>query len=190
MEPGPSSIHEDAGLLASMRAGNHEAAARLTERYWPPIFRFCLSYLSDEALAEDVTQETFTTLTSTEQPPTGDLRPWLYKVARNRCLDILRRHERSPTFNRPFHSGFDPANSTAGPATRISNNERQDTLRRVISAMPEEYRSVLMLKHIEGLSRNQIAEALSVSEPTVKGRLVRASEYLREELRKHSGITV
>ncbi len=183
-----TSIIEETTLLANFRKGSDEAGSRLMERYWAPIYRFCLSYLNDEALAEDVVQETFTKLSSTEDPPCGDLKPWLYKVARNRCLDVLRRHERSPTFNRPFRTGFDAARKSAGPATRVANSERQELLREIISAMPEEYRSVLMLKHIEGLSRLQIAETLGVSEPTVKGRLVRASEYLREELRKVSGI--
>lgn len=188
MEAWATSISEDAALLASMRAGSDEAGSRLTERYWSPLLRFCLSYLSDEALAEDVTHETFAALTGTDQPPSGDVRPWLYKVARNRCLEILRRHERSPTYNRPFQIGFDPPSSAAGPTMRGAHNERQETLRQIISAMPEEYRSVLMLKHIEGLSRLQIAEALEVSEPTIKGRLVRASEYLREEVLKHSSV--
>lgn len=186
MESGESTITEDAALLASMRAGNEEAATRLSERYWPALYRFCLSYLADEPLAEDVTQETFAALSGTDNPPSGDVRPWLYKVARNRCLDILRRHDRSPTHHRPFRTGFDPSFSTAGPATRAANNERHEILRQVIASMPEEYRIVLMLKHIEGLSRIQIAEALEVSEPTIKGRLVRASEYLREELHKYS----
>lgn len=183
-----TAIIDESALLAGYRKGSDEAGAHLMERYWSPIYRFCLSYLSDDALAEDVAQETFTKLASTAEPPSGDLKPWLYKVARNRCLDILRRHERSPTFHRPFRTGFDAAGKTAGPSTRVANHERQELLREIISAMPEEYRSVLMLKHIEGLSRLQIAETLGVSEPTVKGRLVRASEYLREELRKVSGI--
>lgn len=181
------SIVEEGGLVTGFRNGKDEAAARLMERYWAPISRFCFSYLNDAALAEDVTQETFTKLSTTEDPPCGDLKPWLYKVARNRCLDILRRHERSPTFNRPMRTGFDVARKSAGPGTRVANTERQERLREIVAGMPEEYRSVLMLKHTEGLSRSEMAEVLGVSEATVKGRLVRASEYLREALRKVSG---
>lgn len=189
MNTGQPTNVDDAALLCALRGGDESASARLVERYWPAIFRYCVSYLRDEGLAEDVTQGTFAKLATTDEPPQGDLRPWLYKVARNRCLDILRRQDRSPTHNRPFRTGFDVARQTAGPRTRVVENERQTKLREIISAMPEDYRSVLLLKHIEGLSRGQIAETLGVSEPTVKGRLVRASEYLREELRKHSGLS-
>lgn len=187
MEPNTPNPNTDSTLLSSLRDGNQSAADEILQRYWSALHRFCLTYLGDEALAEDVTQETFARLSDGHELPTGDLRPWLYKVARNRCLDILRRHQRSPTHNRPIRTGFDAARLSAGPKTKALNNERQEQMRQVMSGMPEEYRSVLMLKHVEGLSRAEIAETLGVSEPTIKGRLVRASEYLREALRNQSG---
>lgn len=176
----------DEELMNGIRAGDRPALEALTGRYWEAIRRFCANYLGDEALAEDVTQETFSKLSGAEDHPVGAVKPWLYKVARNRCLDILRRHQRSPTHNRPLKTGFDAARDTAGPQTRAVREERAELIRQIIAAMPEDYRSVLMLKHYEGLSREEMAEALGVSEATVKGRLVRASDYLREELSKHT----
>lgn len=177
----------DPQLAEALR--RHEAAAReeVARRYWPAIARFCRSYLRDEQRAEDVTQETFAKLDDPQALPAGPLRPWLYRLARNRCLDILRRQDRSPTDRRPLRTGFDAPAATGGPATKAARNERDELIRGALESLPEDYRSVLMLKYYEGLSREEIAAALEVSEQTVKGRLVRGAEYLRDELRKLTG---
>ncbi|MBX3395156.1 MAG: sigma-70 family RNA polymerase sigma factor [Phycisphaerae bacterium] len=180
------SVPTDEALVSGVHRGDADALSQLTKRYWDAIRRFCAAYLDDEALGEDVAQDTFAKLGSTEEPPTGAVKPWLYKVARNRCLDILRRHQRSPTHNRPLKSGFDAARDTAGPHTRVAREERAALIRQIIGAMPEEYREVLILKHFQGLSREEMAEALGVTDATIKGRLVRASEHLRQMLASHT----
>lgn len=182
-----SSDRSDRELLASIRDGRHEAYQALTDRYWAAIHRYAASYLGDAARAEDVTQETFAKLTDADTLPDGDVKPWLYKVARNKCLDILRRWQRSPTHNRPIKTGFDIARQTVGPRTRMARDERRELIQHLISEMPEDYRSVLTLKHFEGMSRAEMASVLEITEQAVKGRLVRASEYLREKLREISG---
>ncbi len=187
MDSTRSTSENDAVLMDGLRAGDRACAESLTQRYWPAINRFCLSYLSDDQLAEDVTQDTFAKLIPDGDLPAGDVKPWLYKVARNRCLDILRRHQRSPTHHRQFRTGFDAPLASSGPQTKAARQERQRLIRDIVSSMPEDYRSVLTLKHFEGLSRAEIAESLGVTETVVKGRLVRASEYLREQLRQITG---
>ncbi|MEP0845698.1 MAG: sigma-70 family RNA polymerase sigma factor [Phycisphaerae bacterium] len=183
----PNEALSDEQLVEQLRAGRSGAADELARRYWPAIVRFCDSYLGDHAGAEDVAQDTFATLTDASKLPEGAIRPWLYKVARNRCLDILRRHQRSPTHDHKIRTGFDAPQRTSGPRTKAARTERQELIRSIISSMPEDYRSVLVLKFYEGLSRDEMAAALGVSEATVKGRLVRASEYLEEQLRKITG---
>lgn len=177
----------DETLIESLRKGDQTATDELTRRYWAPLHRFCASYLGDDALAEDVVQETFSKIATTTELPAGSARPWLYKVARNRCLDILRRHQRSPTHNRLIRTGFDAAQSTAGPHTRVAREERAEIIRQIIAQMPPEYREVLMLKHFDGFSREEMAQTLGITETAVKGRLVRASEFLRERLEGLSG---
>lgn len=155
-------------------------------RYREPLIRYGVSYLNDAALAEDVVQQMFGNLAKGEGTPEGALKPWLYRIVRNRCLDILRRQKRSPTHNQRLRTGFDAAVQTAGPGTRMARDERRALIREIIERMPEEYRGVLMLKYFEGFSRAEIAETLGVSEATVKGRIVRASEHLETELRKYT----
>lgn len=176
----------DEDLMKRIAEKDGDALTELSRRYWEPIRRFCASYLNDESMAEDVAQETFAKISAAEEFPTGMVKPWLYKVSRNRCLDILRRQQRSPTHDRPIKTGFDAPRDTAGPATRAAREERVELMRQIIAAMPEEYRVVLMLKHYESLSREEMAEALGITDAAVKGRLVRASEHLRQELAKYT----
>lgn len=171
-------------LLAALRTGDRNAADAVTRRYWPAIHRFAASYLRDESLAEDVAQDTFARLTQIDLLPEGPLRPWLYKVARNRCLDILRKYQRSPTRHGRIRTGFDAAQQTAGPRTRAVREERRELIRQIIDNMPDEYRDVLMLKYFHQMSRAEIAAALETTEAAVKGRLARGSDYLQDELRK------
>jgi RNA polymerase sigma-70 factor (ECF subfamily) len=177
----------DDALLSGLRSGREGYAEELARRYWAAIQRFCAAYLGDADLAEDVTQETFVRLADGHDLPDGAVRPWLYKVARNRCLDVLRRRQRSPTHNRPLRTHVDHADSTMGPQTRTARQERREVIRAIIDQMPDEYREVLILKFYEGLSREEIATAVGATEAAVKGRLVRASEYLQEQLRKITG---
>ena len=180
-------LETDESLLQRIREGDAAATDALTKRYWEPIFRYCRSYLHDPARAEDVTQETFAKLGNKDSLPDGDVKPWLYRVARNRCLDILRRFKRSPTHHNRIKTGFDAARPSSGPATQAAKRERTQIIRSIIDAMPEEFRSVLILKFYENLSRAEMAAALDISEPAVKGRLVRASQYLEDELRRVTG---
>ena len=171
-------------LAGALRTGSAEAQAEAHRRYRPGLLRFCSSYLGDESGAEDVVQETLGKLAGGGAAFEGAARPWLYKVARNRCLDILRRQKRSPTRNRPLRTGFDVAAGVTGAGTRLAKEERRRLIRQIIEEMPEDYREVLHLKYFEDFSRVEMATALGLSEAAVKGRLVRASEYLHEQLRK------
>lgn len=178
---------EDLNLVERARAGSHEAFAALSDRYRAALHRYAASYLADDGRAEDVVQETLAKLACSDHTIDGAVKPWLYKVTRNACLDILRRWKRSPTHNRRINTAFDVARQTTGPRTRMAREERRELIRQLVSDMPEEYRSVLMLKHFEGMSRTEMATVLEVSEATIKGRLVRASAYLRDQLREISG---
>lgn len=174
---------DDLELLRRLHAGDAAAGGLLADRYRAALVRFARSMLASDATAEDVAQEVLSRLTK-EKLPGGPLRPWLYRIARNLCVDLLRRQKVSPTYGGQMPTGFDAPRVTAGPATRAAAIERSESVRRILDAMPEEHRVVLMLKHVENLTREEIASVLEISEATVKGRLVRGSEILRDELRK------
>ena len=181
-----TTVSIDQSLIARLRGGDTAAIAELSTRYRPALMRYARSMMGNDALAEEAVQETLSRLSGPNLPE-GHPRPWLYKIARNLCLDALRRQAASPTHAARLNTGFDAPRETAGPATRAAGIERRESIRQILEVMPEEYRSVLTLRHIEELSREEIAEVLGVSEATVKGRLVRGSEYLREQLKNLTG---
>lgn len=184
MRPLPLSDWTDEQLLAAAAQGDRPAGETLAARYWEAIRRYARGLLADDHLAEDVAQETFAKLAGSSDLPQGAVRPWLYKLARNRCLDILRRRHVSPTHNHPLRTGMDATQSTIGPATRVANEERRRLIAEILVQMPPEYADVLRLKYNEGLPRAEIAEVLGITEAAVKGRLVRASQHLEDELRR------
>lgn len=174
--------------MQRLRGGDQEAAAWLVQRYRPALVRFAGAMLRNEGQAEEAAQEALARLNGSELP-TGHPRPWLYRVTRNLCLDILRRRQASPTYAGRLPTGYEPPRKTAGPATRIDRQERNERIRQILDDMPQEYREVLILKHFDGLTREEIAEVLDVSPATIKGRLVRGTQYLREQLQKPTGTT-
>ena len=177
---------DDLALVARIRSGDPTAIAELALRYRTSLERFARSMLADDHAAEDVAQETLARLKQ-QLLPVGPPRPWLYRIARNLCLDRLRHNKASPTFGGRLRTGFDAPKNSAGPATRLGKAERDARVHSVLDQMPPEYRDVLLLKHFDDLSREEIAAVLDISEAAVKGRLVRGAEYLRDQLRGLSG---
>lgn len=176
----------DENLIERIRAGDTTAVAELAERYRTALHRFVENLLNDPACAEDLVQDVFTKLAAHSDLPHGSVRPWLYKVARNRAYDLLRRANRSPTAHR-LPTGIDAAQTATGVATRAAKQERDSLIRDIVSAMPDEYRDVVTLKYFENLSRDEIALVLDLTDAAVKGRLARGLEHLRTELRRLTG---
>jgi RNA polymerase sigma-70 factor (ECF subfamily) len=173
-------------LSDRLRQAHPQAVPEAVRRYRPPLLRYIGSYLRDPGRSEEVVQEVLGKLTDGSAAIEGAVRPWLYRVAHNRCLDILRRQQRSPTYNRPLRTGFDAPRQSTGAGTRVAREERRQLIRQIVDEMPEDYRSVLVLKYFEGFSREDIATTLGLTEAAVKGRLVRASQHLEEQLRKYT----
>ena len=107
MDTGQPTNVDDAALLAAVRAGDEKAGARLVERYWPAIFRYCLSYLSDEGLAEDVAQPAVE-LTQCDLEPEQ-----LFE--RGQKLHASSSHIVHGDWSRTMHSGCQPARSRSRP---------------------------------------------------------------------------
>ncbi len=148
--------------------------------------RYVQSMLRDRAEAEDLLQEImlrahrgFGDLRETEASAT-----WLFRIATHACLDHLRARARRPVID----GGADPdALDDAGddPITlqaTIEQREMSECVQRFLVALPDDYRSVIMLTEIEGLSGPEISELLGVPLTTVKMRLHRARRMLQEEL--------
>jgi RNA polymerase sigma factor (sigma-70 family) len=165
-------LRTDEQLVALFRAGSEAAFSAIHDRYRQRLFAYARQMLDGSRQdAEDALQDVFlraySSLRSSDRPLS--LRAWLYRVAHNRCIDHLRKPMPPPvdlfdTSRKPLH---DP----------IAEAERRDDLRRLVEdvrRLPDQQRSALLMREIDGLSYAELSSALGVSLPAVKSLLVRA----------------
>lgn len=167
---------DDQQALAAFRRGDREAFVALVVRYQRPIYNAALWILRRPEDASDVTQTTF--LKVVERLDDYDARhrffSWLYRIAVNEALDLLRRREREAPLDDDFDAA-DPDGPDAALAVRQSNRTLHEGLMR-LSATD---RTVLTLRHFSELSYDEIARVLDIDEKTVKSRLFEARRRLR-----------
>jgi RNA polymerase sigma factor (sigma-70 family) len=162
----------DERLVAQLRAGNERAFDVLVNRYRGRLLGFCRGMLGSNEDAEDVLQDVFVAAHDALLADSREihLRPWLYRIARNRCLNHLRRP-------RPETDGsLDDQPHENGITTEEQAEKRQELRDLVtgIRALPETQRNALLLRELEALSYDQIAASLDTTVPAVKSLLVRA----------------
>jgi len=180
----------EAELIAALRQRDPKAFSYLFETYSDKIYRLAVRLLQNEDEAEGIVQDTFLRLFEKLEQFEGKskLGTWLYRVAYNASIDLLRK--RRPVF--PLLDEPDEANDLlvpviyvdwcSAPETILASEEAQLELERAINQLPERYQPVFVLRDIEGLSTAKTAEILSISVSTVKVQLHRARLMLREQL--------
>ena len=171
-------LQGDERLVALVRRGHDAAFEALVKRYQGRLLAFCRHMLRSNEDAEDVLQEVFTSaykaICADDRAIT--VRPWLYRIARNRCLNHLRRPRDSSQESMDI---FEREAGTTAADTVHRREEFRQVLRDV-QALPEAQRSALLLREIDALSYDQIAEAMETTVPSVKSLLVRARMSLAE----------
>ncbi len=164
-------------LVLRLRAGDSNAGALLDQLYRDALLRFCWGYLGRLEEAEDAVQDICCKALSADAVPDA-FRPWLYKIARNHCLNLLRAQARRkddqdlPTASRMHES-------LTGQLTRLVRDEQKARLDELVRGLPETEREVLRLRYVEGLSRPEIAEVLEMEDSVVKSRLFEGLQRLR-----------
>jgi RNA polymerase sigma-70 factor (ECF subfamily) len=173
----------DADLLARYVAGDETAFRELVTRYKNSLYAFLRRFLTKQDLIEDVFQETFLQLfTSQDSFDTSrPLRPWLFTIAANKAKDALRKGQRTAatpigTIGDTDEMSFnDVLNSltahTEVPQDQLERDETAARVRRIIADMPENLREILILAYFEKFSYKQMANILSIPIGTVKSRL-------------------
>ena len=171
-------LQGDEKLIAMTRKGQQAAFETLVDRYQSRLLAFCRHMLGSTEDAEDVLQEVFTAafnaMLADERPINA--RPWLYRIARNRCLNHLRR---------PTAAGQDSMDvfERDGGTTTADTVHKREEFRQIVAdvqELPETQKTALLLREIDALSYEQIAEAMDTTVPSVKSLLVRARVSLGE----------
>jgi RNA polymerase sigma factor (sigma-70 family) len=171
-------LQTDERLIALVRRGNHGAFEVLVARYQARLLAFCRHMLGSREDAEDVLQEVFAAafnaILADERPI--NTRPWLYRIARNRSLNHLRRVQPIGVDSMDVHL----AEHGASTADKVDGREALRELLADVRDLPETQRTALLLREIDALSYEQIAEAMETTIPSVKSLLVRARVSLAE----------
>jgi len=183
---------QDAELIASVLEGRHERYGELVRRYKGLVTSYCYSRVNQRELAEDLAQETFVRafVALDHLKNHSAFSAWILSIAHNVCIDYLRGKSR--TVSLEVHSEKDSqgqilleSKRERPVVERIAQAEIRERILEAIDALGEEYRVTLLLRHIGGLSCEEIAENLQVSLGTVTSRLSRAHKLLRERLAKY-----
>jgi RNA polymerase sigma-70 factor (ECF subfamily) len=190
---------DEGALIARLQAGSEAAFNRLVEQYQATIYNVAFSMMSNTAGsaaasaadAADITQEVFLKVFRSVHCFRGDssLKTWLYRIAVREALNHRRwrwRHQREQT-SLQDESGAIPLSARlaahdASPFDETARHERQQLVRRALALVPPVFRSAVILRDLEGLSYEEVADILEVSPGTVKSRILRGRRALREIL--------
>src|SRR4051794_13353105 len=171
-------LQGDAKLVAMVRSGNPGAFETIVDRYQGRLLGFCRQMLGSTEDAEDVLQEVFVNAYKAMLADEREinLRPWLYRIARNRSLNHLRK----PTADAQESMDMVPMVEAGSTAEKVHNREEFRQLLADVSKLPETQRSALLLREMDAMSYEEIAQAMETSVPSVKSLLVRARISLAE----------
>jgi len=178
---GPSPLlrlQSDERLIALTRRGQHAAFETLCARYQSRLLSFCRHMLASREDAEDVLQEVFAAAFNAvlADERAINVRPWLYRIARNRSLNHLRRASALGVDSMDVHF----ADHGMSTGDRVLRRESFRELIADVHDLPETQRTALLLREIDALSYEQIAQAMETTVPSVKSLLVRARISLAE----------
>ena len=195
-DPAEVAVFDDVALAHQAKRGDRSAFTELVNRYAPKIYRTARHITKNDADAEDVLQETFLKAYSRLDQFKGDAKfyTWLTRIGVNQALMKLRQRKDGKFL--PLDREVDTAEGSmpreiasgdADPERQYEQAELRRLLSSGIDSLPESYRTVLVLRDVDGLSTEETAESLALSVSAVKSRLLRARLQLRGKLQRVLG---
>lgn len=173
MRPSDESLIQEALL-------HREAFTELVLRYQDKIYNLVYRMTGDAEESKDLVQETFVRAFTALRTFQQDARfsPWLYRIAVNQCINYQKRRREHALLSEDIV----PDTNSRGPEATAEQNETQERVQKAVLSLPQEYRAVILLRHMSELSYQEIADTLQMPLGTVKVRLFRAREMLHERL--------
>ena len=179
----------DTKLMLEFAEGDKSAFEKLVLKYRDRIYNLCRHMLNNAHDAEDAAQDTFIKAFQNLKrfKPESSLYTWMYRIAVNTCLD----YKKKPFFESLFKSSNDgeefvveQSSDNPSPERRYESKQIGYAIQKSLKRLSQKLRTVIILKEIEGLSYKEIAEILDISIGTVKSRISRAREELRELMKE------
>lgn len=184
------SATEDATLVRQAKEGDEAAFGELVERHQGRIYNHALRMMGSAEDAEEVLQDTFVQafrkLDGFEER--SRFSTWIYRIATNEALMRLRKASRKREVFLEDHPGHEEGDHDRVRAfarsalDHVSDREFLEALEKSLDGLPEEYRVVFVLRDVDGLSNQEVADILEISVPAVKSRLHRSRLFLRDQL--------
>ncbi len=180
----------DAEVVAAVLKGDKELFGEIVKRYQGRLVNFLYRLLYDRAEAHDLAQEVFfKTFQALDRfDPQYKFSTWLFRVGQNAAIDRLRKRRLKlvsldrPSRNQDSDSAWEFPTPERGPYGEYRNQERGDAISAAIKSLPWEYRELIVMRHYGELSYGEIAEIKKLPLGTVKNKLFRARQILKENL--------
>lgn len=176
---------DERDLIAAAKRGSERAFEQLVRANEKKVYTLCLRMCGDPADAEEAAQEAFLAAWKGLPSFRGDsaFSTWLHRLAANACIDLLRRsrHARGEV-SLDDELAAEPVDEHASPQRELERREQREAVQQGLAALPDEQRTVLVLREIEQLSYTEIAEVTGLELGTVKSRISRARAQLRNYL--------
>ena len=161
--------------------GDTNALQQLVETYSDGLVRFAYCFVGSSAVAEDIMEDTFATIIATKRrfSPRATFKTYLYKIARNKCIDYLRFHKKFvPLYDLENVLVFDDV------CIDVEKREEKRLLYKCLQQLPREYRDVLQLSYLEGFSTQEVCSIMRKNTKQVYNLLARAKQSLKILLEK------
>jgi RNA polymerase sigma-70 factor, ECF subfamily len=171
-------VDADAVAVARVADGDADALRELYDRYGRIVYGMTYRLTHDAQLAEEATQDTFVTLwrrAATYDPERARLTTWLFVIARNRAIELIRAHVRAPE----PQDDVQPPGEEPDPLELTAQADDAERIARALAELPEEQLEVIRLSFFDGLSHGEIAERLGQPLGTVKSRIRLGLDRLR-----------
>jgi RNA polymerase sigma factor (sigma-70 family) len=185
------SRNEDAQIIQAALSGNDRAYKQLMNKYHDAIFSFIYRMIHDREQVEDLTQEAFIKAFASLSSFNDEyaFSTWLYKIATNNCIDYIRKRKlQTFSIDKPIEARdsdftFELSDDSYEADKELISGQRARLLTQAIETLPEKYRKVIHLRHVEERSYEEIARQLRLPIGTVKAHIFRARELLYKQLR-------
>ncbi|MFH1147875.1 MAG: sigma-70 family RNA polymerase sigma factor [Pseudomonadota bacterium] len=190
-----TSLEDDAMLVRAFQAGNKASFDELVLRHKDRIFNLCYRFLGDYEEANDCAQEAFVKAFRSAAAFRFEsaFATWLYRIAVNTCKNRLRSlsyrlRKRMLRLGEPESENdlgaCDPPDGAPGPATKLECKESETLIQKAIEMLPADQRAVILLRHLDGLSYEDIVAITGYNVGTVKSKLSRARNHLKDSLKE------
>ena len=181
---------QEAEIVRRVLEGDADAFGAIVDEYQKNVYNLALRMTGNPEDAQDMSQEAFIKAFNSLASFRGDskLSVWLYRIVSNVCLDFLRSRKRRQTVSLNMDDGeggtaeLEIPDLSAMPEEELNRRLTREAVRKGLLSLPEDQREILLLREIEGLSYDEIAQALELEAGTVKSRIFRARKRLCAQL--------